>query len=98
VILGQGSPSTLTDLYTVPASKSAVVRIIAANRGSDTTYRIALAKAGAVDSVDQYVAYDLDITEASALSSVPVALEASDVVRALSASGNVTFTIDGIET
>lgn len=97
MILGQVSPSALTDCYAVPAGRSAVVRVIAANRSTATTIRIALAENGAPDSLVQYVVYDLAIDANAALSSEPLALEGGDVVRASSASGAVSFIVDGIE-
>lgn len=99
MILGQAAPAatTLVACYTVPASKRVTARVIATNRGALTTFRIALAPDGAADANSQYVVYDMPIEGNDSLSSEPIALDAADVVRVYSTSGNVSFTVTGVE-
>ena len=99
MILGQSMPSAalLTDCYTVPVDRTAVVRIIAANRTAVSSIRVSLAKAGAADTGAQYVVFDLALSSNRAIASDPVVLQAGDVVRVYSNTGSVSFTVDGIE-
>lgn len=97
--LGQASPAagTLVDLYVCPAGKRATVKLGVANRGAATTFRAAVAPGGAADAVTHYKAYDDALAANEALSSDKMTLAAGDVVRVRSASGDVTFTINGYE-
>jgi len=101
-ILGQLNPSaaTLTDLYTVPGATSAVVAtIFVANRsGVATSFRISIAKAGAADSDEQYIYYDISIAGNDTFGSTTgINLEATDVVRVLATLATLSFTLTGIE-
>ena len=64
-ILGQANlaATTLTDIYTVPASTSTVVSSICFcnTGGTQTTFRLSFAIAGAADAIKQYIYYDLTI-------------------------------------
>lgn len=98
--LGQVKPAAgiLTALYTVPASKACTGRITAANRSTgSTTLRVSIAVNGAADSEEQYVAWDQPLPGYESLTSLPIVLNAGDVVRVRSASGNVAFGMTGIE-
>jgi hypothetical protein len=86
--LAQSNPSatTLTDVYTCPAGKRAVLRVIATNQGASGTYRVSMAINGAVDATEQYIAYDATLGANESVSSVPV-----------SSTANFSFTVTGIE-
>ena len=101
-VLGQVDPlaATLTDGYTVPALTEAIVSSITiANRSAvATTFRISVAVAGAVDSNEQYIAYDVAIgaNEMKSLT-LGLTLAATDVVRVLATLATVSFNIFGVE-
>jgi hypothetical protein len=97
--LGQGSPaaSTLTDLYQVPVASHATVKVIACNRAGATTVRVSLAPTGAADAIAQYLVYGLALEANASQSTAPVTCGEGDVVRCWSASGDVSFTVTGIE-
>ena len=99
-ILGQSAPpaTTLTDIYTVPAGKSATCRVIVANRAAGAaSFRVALAPLGAVDSNEQYVAYDKAIAANDAGTTIAFMVGPTDVVRVLASTGNLSFTCTGVE-
>ena len=98
-ILGQSAPgaTTLTATYTVPAAKHATAKVIACNRGAATTFRIALSDAGASIADAHYVAYDQTIDAGDSVSSVAFTVNETDIVRVYSTSGDVSFTVTGIE-
>lgn len=99
-ILGQAAPSSGvdTDLYTVPTSKTATVKVVCANRAATASkVRIAVSPNGAALANQHYLTYDTSMSGNSALSSVTYTLGDTDVVRVRSDSGNVTFTCTGIE-
>ena len=100
--LGQSNPTaaTLTDAYTVPAATSAVISTInVANRSATaTSFRIAIAPAGAADADQHYVAYDVaidgnDIYQTTA----GFTLATTDVVRVYATLATLSFTIHGTE-
>jgi hypothetical protein len=101
-VLGQSNPSatTLTTLYTVPASTSAVVStLIVCNTATNaTTYRIAVRPAGATVATQHYVAYDASIPANDTVTlTLGVTLAATDVISVYAASANVAFAAYGVE-
>ena len=101
-VLGQSNPAatTLTTLYTVPASTSAVVStlVICNTASSATTYRIAVRIAGATAALSQYIAYDAALpANDTANLTLGVTLAATDVISVYAASANVAFAAYGVE-
>ncbi len=101
-VLGQSNPSatTLTTLYTVPASTQAVCSTITICNAtsSATTYRIAVRPAGAAIATSQYLAYDAALpANDTATLTLGVTLAATDVVSVYAASANVAFSAFGVE-
>jgi hypothetical protein len=102
-VLGQSKPAatTLTDLYAVPADNFAVVSTVTAceQSGTATTFRLAVAVAGASTNPKQYIVYDaaLEANETKAFT-LGITLAATDVLRVYSASGSVAFNAFGAET
>lgn len=101
-VLGQSNPSatTLTALYTVPASTEAVVSSVwAANRSATASdVRIAVAPAGASDSNEHYIVYDFELPGNESLALVTgITLEATDVIRVYTANATVSFNAFGSE-
>ena len=97
--MGQSAPgaAALTDLYAVPVARHATVKVIASNRGTATTIRIALAPVSAADAVSQYLVYDVALGAAASHWTAPFTAGQTDVVRVQSLSGDVSFTVTGIE-
>ena len=101
-VLGQSRPaaSVLTDTYTVASPRQAAISTINVCNSAvtPTTYRISIAVAGAVDGLIQYIFYDdtLDGNETKAITT-GYSLNSTDVVRCFSASGNVSFSVFGVE-
>lgn len=101
-VLGQSNPSatTLTAAYTVPAStKTTVSTITVANRsGTSTSFRISIAKAGAADSLEQYIYYDIAIPGNDTFAAtIGITLEPTDVVRVYATLATLSFNVFGIE-
>jgi glucose-6-phosphate dehydrogenase assembly protein OpcA len=101
-VLGQSNPSatTLTTLYTVPASTQAICSTITIcnTASSATTYRIAVRPAGASIANQHYVAHDAALpANDTATLTLGVTLAATDVVSVYAASANVAFSAFGVE-
>jgi len=100
--LGQSAPAatTLTDIYTVPASRKVVASVIVvANRSATpTAFRVSHALAGAADATSQYVAYHVSIG-ANAVVEVArgMTLATTDVIRVYNTLATLTFTVYGQE-
>jgi hypothetical protein len=101
-VLGQSNPSatTLTTLYTAPASTQAVCSTVTVcnTASSATTYRIAVRPAGASIANQHYVAYDAALpANDTATLTLGVTLAATDVISVYAASENVAFAAFGVE-
>lgn len=100
--LGQSNPSatTLTTLYTVPASTEAVISsIVVCNQaGTGGTYRIAVRPNGAAVSAEHYVVYDATISANTTVAyTLGITLDASDVVSVYASSTSMSFNAFGSE-
>jgi hypothetical protein len=101
-VLGQSSPlaATLTDAYTVPGATNVTVSTITvANRSATpTAFRVAIAVAGAVDSSEQYLFYDIAIDGNDTFAAtIGATLAATDVIRVYATLATLSFNIFGIE-
>lgn len=100
-ILGQVLPAatTLTTLYTVPSSTSAVCSTLSiCNQGVSTTYRIAIRPAGAALASSQYVVYDATINaNDTVFLTLGVTLATTDVVSVYAGTATVSFHLYGSE-
>jgi glucose-6-phosphate dehydrogenase assembly protein OpcA len=101
-VLGQSAPgaTTDTDLYTVPASTSAVIStIVVANRsGATSTYRIAIRPAGATIANQHYIAYDVAVGASDSITiTLGITLSETDIVTVYSSNTNLSFSIFGSE-
>lgn len=100
--LAQLNPAatTLTTLYTVPASTSTTVSTItvcnqAASAGS---FRISVAQAGYSDVARQYLYYDTAIpANETFAATIGITLATTDVVRAYSSNASMCFNVFGVE-
>ena len=100
-VLGQSSPTaaTNTDLYTVPASTSAVVSTLAVcNRGVSTSFRVAVRPAGATIADEQYIVYDTYVNQYDAVFlTLGITLAATDVVTIYTDAATLSFSLFGSE-
>lgn len=98
--LGQVNPAAgvLTDLYTVPPLKNATARVIITNRDAAAdSFRVSVAVGGAVDSLEQYIAYDKGLLGNDTGSTIGFNVNSGDIVRVRATLGTLSFTITGIE-
>jgi glucose-6-phosphate dehydrogenase assembly protein OpcA len=101
-VLGQSNPSatTATTLYTVPASKEAVVSSISVCNlaSSSATYRIAVRPAGATLANVHYLAYDVTVGAAdTTIITVGITLATTDVITVYASTANLVFHAYGDE-
>ena len=101
-VLGQSNPSatTLTTLYTVPASKEAVVSTISVANLTATaaTFRIAVRPAGASIANQHYIGYDITVGASdSTLITVGLTLATTDVISVYASTANLAFAAFGDE-
>ena len=100
-VLGQSSPSALTntDLYTVPASKSAVASTLAiCNRGASTSIRVAVRPAGATIANEHYIVYnDVLNQNDSVFLTIGVTMATTDVMTIYAGTADLSFSLFGSE-
>ncbi len=101
-VLGQSNPgaASLTGIYTVPGSTEAIVSTLTVvNRsGTATSFRVSIAIAGAGDSDEQYIYYDLPIAGNDTFAATfGVTLAATDVVRVYATLATLSFNLFGVE-
>lgn len=101
-VLGQLKPlaATLSDLYTVPALKTAVSSSITIcnQSGTPTSFRLSVRVAGAADTPKQYVYYDRPIGgNDTFIATVGYTLGAGDIVSVYNANATLSFNLFGQE-
>lgn len=101
-VLGQSNPAatTLTALYTVPASTSVTVStLVVANRGaSSIKFRVSVAIGGAADANQQYLFYDVTLIKNSTFTAtLGITLATTDVVRVYTDIATASFNLFGVE-
>lgn len=101
-VLAQSAPSatTATDIYTVPAGKSAVIStLVIANRAlTDATYRLAIRAAGATLANQHYLAYDVTVGGGDSTTlSLGLTISATDVLTVYASTANLSFNVFGSE-
>jgi len=101
-ILGQSKPTatTLTDIYTVPASTETVVSTITVcnQSATATSFRISIAPAGAADSAEQYLYYDVPISGNDTFAAtLGISLATTDVIRVYNTLATLSFMVTGVE-
>lgn len=101
-VLGQSNPSaaTLTTLYTVGASTSAVgSSIVICNRSTTaTSFRVAVRPLGAVISNEHYIYYDVAIGgNDTFIATVGITLATTDVVSVYATLATLSFNLFGQE-
>lgn len=100
-ILGQKNPSasTLTDLYTVPAGKQAVVSTLSVcNQNDIATFRVSVRPQGQSVSSENYIVFDVSILSNDALFlTVGLTLNENDVISVEASSSDISFSLFGSE-
>jgi len=101
-VLGQSAPTaaTLTTLYTVPTSKSAIgSSIVVCNRSAvATSFRIAIRPLGAAIANSQYLYYDIVINGADTfVGTIGITLAATDIVSVYATLATLSFSLFGVE-
>jgi hypothetical protein len=101
-ILGQLNPTanTLSTVYTVPASNSAVISsIVICNLGANaTSFRLAAVPSGNNISTLHYMNFDTPIPGSDSIAiTIGATLSANDSIRANVATGNISISIFGSE-
>ncbi len=101
-VLGQSDPTadTLTAIYTVPAATEAVVSsIVICNRSATpTSFRIAVAPAGAADTNAHYQYFDRPIgANDTFIATIGITLATTDVVRVYADDATLSFSVHGVE-
>lgn len=102
-VLGQVAPAavTATDMYTVPASTSAVCStLVIANRGTDAaTFRVAVRPAGETLANKHYLYFGVQLqTGDSFAATIGLTLAAGDVVTVRASTADCSFSLFGEET
>jgi hypothetical protein len=100
--LGQAAPSatTSTDLYTVPASTSAIVStVVITNRStSPATFRISQSLLGAALANKDYLVYDSAIPASGFITlTLGITMATTDKLRVYASTGDLTFNAFGTE-
>ena len=101
-VLGQSNPAatTATTLYTVPASKSAVISslTICNQASSAATFRVAVRPAAATLAALHYVAYDVTVGAAdTTVLTLGITLATTDVVTVYASTATISFNAYGDE-
>ena len=101
-VLGQSNPAatTLTSLYTVPASKEAVVSSISVANLTATaaTFRLAVRPAGASIANQHYIGYDITVGASdTTIITVGLTLATTDVLSVYASTANIAFQAFGDE-
>lgn len=101
-VLGQSAPAatTLTTLYTVPASTSTVASTITVCNQAATaaTYRIAISPAGEAIANQHYIVFGSTVAaNDSTILTLGMTLATTDVVRVYSSSATTSFVLFGSE-
>jgi len=101
-VLGQVDPlaTTLTDLYTVPASTDTVISsIVVCNRNSvETHFRVAVRPSGAAIDNKHYLYYDTLIAgNDTFVATIGITLAETDVVSVYATDATLAFNLFGQE-
>lgn len=101
-ILGQAAlaATTLTDVYTVPASRQVTASsVVLCNRSATAcTFRVSVAIAGAVDTAAQYIYYDQPLGgNDTFVITIGITLATTDKIRAYASTANVSVNVFGVE-
>jgi len=92
------SATTITDVYTVPASTLASVNIGICNRNAATvTIRVAVSDTTVTQGADEYIEYETPLGAYGVLERTGIVLDAGKIITVYSDTANVSVVITGIE-
>tara|TARA_R110000824_G_scaffold401172_1_gene611153 strand:- start:1787 stop:2122 length:336 start_codon:yes stop_codon:yes gene_type:complete len=102
-VLGQLAPSATTDttLYTVPSITSTTTSsLVICNRSAGAlTYRVAVRPLGAAIANKHYIYYNKTLAANESFAAIlGMTLDSADVVTVYASSGDLSFTLFGVET
>lgn len=92
--------TTNTNVYTVPASTSAIVSTITVCNQASTagTFRVAIRPSGATIATQHYVAYDTPIAANDTVAlTLGITMATTDILTVYASSANMSFTAFGTE-
>jgi hypothetical protein len=101
-VLGQSNPAatTQTTLYTVPASKSAIISTITITNltATNATFRLAVRPTGETLANKHYIAYDTTVPANDTVAlTIGVTLATTDVLACYASTADVSFSVFGSE-
>ena len=101
-VLGQAIPAfnSNVDLYTVPASTSAIISTVNVcnQTTSNVTFRLSIRPAGVTGTSKHFIVYDSPIPAQDTMAlSLGMSLGNTDVITAYTFQGNVSFAVFGTE-
>ena len=92
------SATTVTDVYTVPASTLASCNVNVCNRNaSSVKIRLALSDTTATQGADEYIEYDVSVPGNGVLERTGIVLAAGQIVTAYSDTADVSVVVTGVE-
>lgn len=90
--------TTLTDIKTCPTGYLLICTVFICNRDSvDTTFRLAIAPAGAANDNKHYLYYDVPLRANDTLELQDFPLQSGDVLRAYAAGASVSINVTPTE-
>jgi len=101
-VLGQAIPAfnSNVDLYTVPASTSAIISTVNVcnQTTSNVTFRLSIRPAGVTGTSKHFIVYDSPLPAQDTMAlSLGMTLGNTDVITAYTFQGNVSFAVFGTE-
>jgi hypothetical protein len=101
-VLGQAipAPQSNVDLYTVPASTSAIISTVNVcnQSASNVTFRLSIRPAGVTGTSKHFIVYDSPIPSQDTIAlSLGMSLGNTDVITAWTYQGNISFAVFGTE-
>ena len=99
-ILGQSAPSaaSLTTVYTAPSGTNNVGIVYVCNRSATQTFfRIAIRKSGALINDKHYIAYDCPIDGNVSMNFKNLSFQSSDAVDVYATDATLSFSLFGCE-
>ena len=98
-ILGQSAPIAAqnTSIYTVPSSAQVLFSVVACNRSTADTIRIALLASGDTIATKHYILYDYSLAVGSMIQITDLYMNSGDQIVVYSLNGTSSFTATGEE-
>ena len=92
------SATTITDVYTVPASKITTCTVSLVNRNTTAvTVRLAISDTTVTQGNDEFIEYDTTILAKGVLERTGLVMDAAKILTAYSSTANVSVVVWGFE-